>query len=490
MYKLGEMFSKLELQSAQNLLEVIVPKEPLRDIERSFQGKHMIYDNSFNGSMMRNGTYYDCDFLNVDFCGTNGNNTIIKDSDIINCNIKNANFTYSNFSKSRMNFTSSSTNFDFSDFSDTIIRNSKVESSSFKECYFWKSKIISSKILHSEFKQSVFYNCLFEDMDLSLVTFDFSELINPLFSNVTLPFFGILNLVSGFAQIVDQDNILYKPASSEYVVTGAEYIENIRLLKPVFYYEKNFLALANIYTYDGEIENAYLAILAGLEYACEIRNFGLISHLCRFASINKYFRTSQLKEFYERLDSSLQIEDLEYVEYHKYLNELYIAKRLLIDCPFNRDIIEIELKTLFEYNNSEKLTETLRIINLVLEQYAPESNNHMTVRHNSPADITIILSDNIYILYLAFFALQLFFSKSLNGIEKIQTIIKNKHDIKIQKLEEELKKLEIEKLKLEAENKALDVHSILLPSDFKSISYTVKTYNVLPNELRKMEMSL
>lgn len=486
MNKLGEMFSTLELASAKDLLNIIVPLEPFRDDEYSFQGNNQTYDCEFNGSLMKNGVYYDCQFTNVNFYGTTGYNSIIKNSQLDNCNMKNANFTYSNFTDSKLTLSSVSSTYDFSDFTDATILRSTIEASSFTECYFWNSKILNSNIKYCEFKKSFFYNCIFKELDLSMVTLDYSEFINPVFETVTLPFFGVLNLVSGFSQIVNQEGVSFRPSSSDYTVSGAEYIDDVRLLKPIFFYENNFIALANIYTYDGEIQNAYLAILNGLKYACSVKNFGLIRHFCRFASINNYFRTEHLKEFYDFLDKNLDVEQLGYVEYHSYLNELYMAKRLLIDCPFNRDIIEIELKTRFEYSNNKKLTETFRIINETLERHAPDSNNHITIRHNSPPDITIIVSDNIYVLYLVFFALQLIFCKSLNGIEKLQGIIKNRHEIKLHKLDVELKKLEIEKLKSEMEQKNSDANNILLPTDFKNISYIVKTYNDLPKELRKM----
>lgn len=485
MKQLGEMFSKLELKSASDLLNTIVPDEPLRDELSSFEGNNQIYNSTFDGSLMRHGIYNNCQFLNVNFCGTIGNNSVFKNSRLNNCNIKNSNFTYSNFTNSELEINSSSSTYDFSDCSGVTISKSILKASSFTECYFCNSKIQNSEIRNCEFAKSTFYNCFFGELDLSISTLDFSEFVNPVFNNVILPFFGVLNLVSGFGQMIDQENIYFKPASSDYLVSSEEYIENIRMLKPVFFYENNFLALANIYTYDGEIENAYTAILNGLKYACQTLNFSLIRHLCRFASINHYFQANQLKKFYELLEKNLNIEKLGYVEYHNYLNELFIAKNMLIDCPFNRDIIEIELKTNYSYNNTEKLTETFRIINTTIEQYAPDSNNHITVRHNSPPDITIVLSDNIYILYLTFIAFQLIFFKSLNGIEKLQNIIKNRHEIKLQKLDEEMKKLEIEKLKSEIGKKE-GTHSILLPSDFENISYIVKTVNDFPKELRRM----
>ncbi len=485
MKQLGEVFSKLEIESANDFLTTIVPLEPLRDEKNSFEGVGQKYDQAFNGSLMRHGKYSDCEFEDVKFVGTVGNNTILRNCKLHNCTFENANFIYSDFSHSELSITSHSNRFDFGDFSQARIINSEMEASTFRECYFQNSKIEKSGFNQCEFTNSTFKNCSFKKLDLSMVSLDFCEFYKPVFCDVILPFFGILNIVNGFEQIVTQKEVLFKPASSDYLVKSDDYIDNIRLLKPIFFCEHNFLALANIYAFDGETENTYATIFHGLEYACKEKNFSLIRQLCRFASINNYFNLNQLKSFYEFLENNIDVKQLEYVEYRNYLNELYIAKSLLIDCPFNRDIIEVKVKTNFNHSDVAKLAETFRVINTTIEKYAPDSNNHIVVRHNSPVDITLVISDNIYVLYLVFLALQLIFSKSFNGIEKIQSIIKNRHEIKLQKLEEQLKKLEIEKLKNELDN-SKNHNSILLPSDFNNISYIVKTANDLPNELRRL----
>ncbi len=447
--RLGEMYSKLEIAAASDLLDTIVPLEPFRNEAHSFEGMGESYDSSFNGSLMRNGVYCNCDFVNINFYGTVGDNSIIENSELNDCTVENANFKYSNFANSKFRIKSRASTYDFSDFSNATISESIFESSSFTECYFRNSTIVKSQISQCEFRNSIFYNTTFENLDLSKVTFDYSEFDKSTFKNVVLPFFGILNLVSGFEQILEQKGVLFKPSTSNYIVTSEKYIEDIRALTPIFLEEKNFIALANIFTYDGEIQNAYLAILEGLKQACKKKNFTLMRHLCRFASINKYFNNEQLKEFYVFIDTSFNVKDMGYVAYHNYLNELSLAKKLLIDCPFNKDVMEISLKATFDYRDERKLTQTYKLINSTIEKYAPDSNNYITLRHNSPPDITIIVSDNIYLLFLLFFALQLIFCKTLNGIEKVQTLIKNKHEIKLQKLEEELKRLEIEKLKME-----------------------------------------
>ena len=484
MKQLGEVFSKLEIESANDFLTTIVPLEPLRDKKNSFEGVNQKYNETFDGSLMRHGIYYDCEFTNINFEGTVGNNTVLRSCKLNNCTFGNSNFIYSDFSNSELTITSHSNRYDYSDFSYASIKNSKLDASSFRECYFQNSRIENSKIYQCELTNSTFKKCFLKKLDLSSASLDYSEFYNTEFYDVILPFFGILNVVTGFEQIATQKDVLFKPASSDYIVKSDEYVENIRLLKPIFFSENNFLALANIYAYDGEIENTYATIFHGLEYACKEKEFSLIRQLCRFASINNYFNLNQLKSFYEFLENNIDVKQLDYVTYRNYLNELYIAKRLLIDCPFNRDIIEIKLKTYFKYSDSAKLAETYRIINTTIERYAPDSNNHIIVRHNSPVDITLIVSDNIYVLYLVFFALQLILCKSFNGIEKIQNLIKNRHEIKLQKLEEEIKKLEIEKLKKELDNPQTS-NTILLQNDFNNISYLVRTINDLPNELRR-----
>lgn len=481
MKQFGELYSKQEIASAADFLKTIVPLEPLRDTENLFEGTEKIFDQSFKASLMRRGAYYRCKFVNVDFDGSNGNNSIFKSSIFTNCSFTNANFIYSDFTNSNLTINTSSSRYDFSDFTDTTIFNSKINGTSFRDCCFRNIKLENCKIKQCDFSDSIFSHCYFKDIDLSIATLDFSEITDSTFQNVTLPFFGVLNLTNGFEQIIEQNDVWFKPASSDYIAKSKKYIEDIRLLKPVFYYEKNFLALANIYAYDGEIENTYYTILDGLAYACMKKDFSLIRHLCKFASVNKYFDLKQLKSFYNFLESNVNVQQLQYVEYRSYLNELSVAKKLLIDCPFNRDTMEINLKTNFDYSNADKMAETFNVINSTFEKYAPDSNNYITIRHNSPIEFTIVVSDNIYTLILVFMALELFFNKSCNVIEKVQNILKNQQEIKLNKLK--IEKSKIEKLKAEQEMRQKSQH-ILLPSDFKSISYLTKTINDLPIELR------
>ncbi|MCM1540706.1 MAG: pentapeptide repeat-containing protein [Blautia sp.] len=476
MQKIGEVFSKQEIASAADFLKTLVPLEPLRDAESSFEGINQNYDKTFDGSLMRQGAYDNCRFTNVTFEGTAGNNSVFKKSKFTDCKFIKANFMYSDFSDSSLKIKAYSSSYDFSDFTGTTIFDSKMDGVSFKECYFRNSTLENAKISKCVFSSSTFNNCFFKDVDFSAATLDFSEITDTKFQTVIFPFFGILNLVNGFKQIISQKAVSFKIVSSNYTVESEQYIEDIRLLKPVFYYENNFLALANIYAYDGEIRNAYDTILNGLAYACQKKNFSLMRHLCRFASVNNIFNLKQLKSFYSFLENNVNVQRLQYVEYHNYLNELSIAKSLLIDCPFNRDIMEINLKTNFNYSDAGKLTETMNIINSTLKQYAPDSNNHITVRHNSPIDLTIIVSDNVYTLILVFMALALVFDKTCSGIEKIQNILKNHQEIKLQKIE-------IEKMKAEQE-KQQKIHHILLPDDFEKISYIVKPIHNLPSELR------
>ena len=55
----------------------------LRTEENSFEATNQNFDESFKGSLMRHGIYNNCGFTNVNFEGTIGNNSIFKNSIII-----------------------------------------------------------------------------------------------------------------------------------------------------------------------------------------------------------------------------------------------------------------------------------------------------------------------------------------------------------------------------------------------------------------------
>ena len=191
MKQLGEVFSKLEIATAADFLETIVPSEPLRDTDNSFEGINQTYDETFKGSLMRCGSYCRCRFTNVNFEGTIGNNSAFNSSSFVDCSFANANFMYSNFFNSDLIINTSSSRYDFSDFTGATIFNSKIDGTSFRECYFQNSVLETSEISQCDFSNSIFSNCSFKDIDFSMTTLDFSEITNSKFQDVILPFFGI-----------------------------------------------------------------------------------------------------------------------------------------------------------------------------------------------------------------------------------------------------------------------------------------------------------
>ena len=65
MKQIGEVFSKLEIAASADFLKTIVPSEPLRTEENSFEATNQNFDESFKGSLMRHGIYNNCGFTNV-----------------------------------------------------------------------------------------------------------------------------------------------------------------------------------------------------------------------------------------------------------------------------------------------------------------------------------------------------------------------------------------------------------------------------------------
>lgn len=480
---LEKNFTDLELNSACDLLKSITPSEPFRSKDLLYTGQNEVYKDDFPGKLMRNGKYNSCTFENVTFDGTIGNSTRMTDCIIKDCFINNSNFIYSDFSNSCFNVNIKGGNFEYCDFFNTSFSNCDIKGTSFAGSYFHKANFSKTIIDSSNFSYSYLYYNKFSDLDLTSVSFNQAQFVHPQFDNVILPFFHILQISVGLEEILSQNNVCFKPVGSEYLVSTQEYINDIHMLMPIFFSENNFIAMANIYKYDGNQNLTKATILTGLRYAIEHLDFELLHSLCNFASLNSYFSPRILKEFYQYIEDNLDISKLSRVNYLKYINEIHLAKNILIDCPFDKTVMEIKLESTFDYKNISKLSQTINIINETLDEMSPDANTHISIRHNSPVELTIVLSDAYPAMLLGFAALGVIFMKGINVLDKIQKIIQNHQEIKSKKLDIKIKELELkEKEKKYNNNKS----TILIPSDFNSLSYTLTNPKEIHKDLLRM----
>lgn len=480
---LDKPYTKLELESACDVLTSITPSEPLNNEGKLYKGRYENYDDKFPGDKLRHGDYIYCTFEKTKFHNTIGNSSSILNCKMRNCIVENANFIYSDFTNTHINASVNGSNLEYCDFSKASFIDGAIKGTSFDNSYFQNTVFKQVFMDGCSFNGSILYYTEFSNVDLTSVSFNQTQITNPHFSgNVTLPFFHILQIATGIEQILSYENLFFKPVGSEYMVNTQEYINDIHMLIPVFFEENNYIALANIYKYDGDIERTKAAIFTGLRYSIKTLDFELINNLCKFASMNSYFSLNTLKEFYKYIEDNMDTTNLSRVNYHKYINETHLAKSILIDCPYNQTVMEIMINSNFSLDEDEKLKCTLNSINGIINDLAPNSKSNILIRHNSPIEFTITISDNYQIMLLCFVALGAAFMYGCEFINRIQELIKNHQDIKTNKLEIKLKELEIKEKEIEKNKKT----SIICPKDFKSMSYILFNPKEIPKDLLRM----
>jgi len=491
-------FSPVEIDVAQKLatgIDADQAQMALQDTEGLITGAK--FTPEFPPPEMRGRSFFECTFHQVQFRGSNATQITLQNCGLECCSISSANFKASDFTGSSLRFDAIASSFDFSDFTNAIFYGINLEGCSFTESDFYNTQILNSKFVCSEFVAARFSRTCFKDVDMAKSNLDYAEFEQATFANVTFPFWGVLHVIKGLVEILSADSVKFSTPDGTHFVGRNQYIEEVSLLRPYFYRSKDFLALANLYIFDGEYENAYAAILQGVNDACKCRNLKQLKYLCRMASFNKFFSSTQLRKLYQQIETSGSSVEFTPMQYKNYLRELDSAKRLLLDQPFEQDTIFVTIQTTIQSNEYEKCALVQKAMDQMLLMAAPEAVSHTEIRHNSPVEIVIQISETVGQLILFFGLLDFVFDKSTTYIERVQNIVLNyrkKHKgdedtHRIKQLEKQLE--EMKKIVEKWESQAGKKEAIILPGteEFRRISYALHTKDPIPEKLRTYSAS-
>lgn len=477
-------FSIIEQDAAKTLLSCIAPmkNDDISNTILSYNGKEFSIGAKVEWFPYMN--FKSCDFFCIDWDGINGINSRLNYSKFRNCNFRNCNFKYSNFSGITFEkITGKAISFDYSDFSNAEIFGSDFGGCSFSSCFFYKTIFNNCSFDQIEFTNTIFIDVQFEAIDFSKVSLKNAEFRRCRFLNCTLPFFEIMQISYGLKEILANRDIQLKPVRTNHIVNGKEYLQEIHELLPIFWRDRDYISMTNIYILEGNAGNAYQALKQGIIHACKQKNFDLINSLCKIASING-FCPSQLKELYYILTQNIQIEELSNTEYYRYINQLVKAEEILFDARDIFNTMYITIQTNYGYKEINKLTGTIQKLYEIVDLIDNNISNKVVIRHNSPPTINFILSGDFNNLILVFALIIYFFKKSTAFIEQVQQLIKNHNDIKLQKINLKLKEMELLQAKAEKQSRS----KILLSDDYLNISYVMKTTPDCPSALYSFDL--
>lgn len=472
-------FSIVEQDAAKTLLDSI---SPIEDYNKSNIILSYEEENFFSGMEIEwfpHSKFRSCDFFCINWNGINGINSCLNSSTLRNCKFTNCNLKYNNFEETTFEkIIGNANSFDYSDFSNVEIFGSEFNGCSFSSCLFYKTTFSNCIFYQSEFTDTIFMNVLFESIDFSKVSFKKAEFRSCHFINCILPFFEILQVSYGLEEILSNNDIQFKPVKTNHIVNCKEFLREIHDLLPIFFSDKDYISMTNIYIAEGNMDKACQALKYGLSYACSQKKFELINSLCKIANTNR-IPSSHMKEFYYIITQNIRVEELSKTENYQYFGQLTKSEDLLFDSNSSSNIMYIMIETTYCYKERDKLADTIQKLYEIIDLIDYNISNKIIIRHNSPPTINVILSGDFYNLIFVFAIILFTFKKSVAFIEKVQQLIKNHNDIKLQKMDLALKKIELLQAKSEGENKS----KILLPDDYSNISYVMKTAPNYPNVL-------
>ncbi len=328
----------------------------------------------FSGSVFAHTDFFDCTINNtkLDFCEfddcvfknssetelhhLNLNESIVCNGKFINLNLHGANFT------------------------NTIFEN--VE---FEDCT-WKSPCLEG---------SVFRNTTLNNVTLKKLNFEFSFFENIKLNNVRLPFPTIPYIFNGLSYLMHtSDSVKISSAASESgSISIDEYLNYIDDLIAFYTKTLNYFPLANILIAKGEYEQAYAAILLGIEFSMrKIRNFRLVYYYSKLLQITPVFSAEQRAIAYKKIIDFSGAIDWRPIDYYNFSHNIDKIRNTLFN-EKNDDFLTVNLNTSIlctEYDKLLCLYETIDSITRLIEKEKGTKITYYTeIRHNSPYEIFI-----------------------------------------------------------------------------------------------------
>lgn len=476
-------YSKLELMSIKGLIQDIDPQMWVDELDDLIDIRQKAFDGSIPLSMQNYSNFDLCEFQKCVFDQVNRQGLRMTNSKLNTCTISESNFKYSNLQFSKLDISAFSSSFDFSDFSNTEIKNSLIKGCSFSESLFLRANLEGTVFVACEFAGASFDNARMMECDLSQANLDYSEFISPNLDNVILPYSSILHLLRGLGDILRCENVKIKEGISNRIISTIDYKEEVRLLLPYFYNRRDYIAITNIYLLLGEQKKAYQSVIDCLRYASKQRNFRTIRYICQIASFAQLFTYSQLRDFFNAINGLVNVNELSFAEYNSYLQELGIARRLLVDQPYDNSIMEISIKTNIAKNDYNKLSQIYEMVDDIIRENSGTSQFTTTIRYNSPPELLVAIKDQLPTLILIFASLRLIFLQTTDYIQQVQKIMLQHKEIKAMDLDIRLKELQLRNE--QGLKNSVTESGIILYNDIASVSYLLKANSQLPSNLRR-----
>lgn len=380
-------------------------------------------------------------------------NVQFNETNLQNSNFQNSTFEHCLFEKCNLNGCNLGQSY-FSDVSWVKISpyTYNASGSYYKDCTFTSSK-------PGNLSEACLDTVVFDSVRLTNLNMEYSSFRNIQSQDLILPFSQMPYIFNGLQYVLNtSDNVrVSSHINKTNSISVNEYVESLNDMIVFFSYRQEYFPLANILLAFERYGEALNIILKGIIASVLQCDFRMCKYLCKLLTDNGHFGKKTLHDFYYRLNSTIQNNELTEAEYFQLTQQMPEIRSMLIDNPERYPCALLTLKSQNLSLESEQVKLILVCIDEVIHlQGASLANQSISVRHNSPLEFIISLYGTpLCILAIASFILKIFanvckgYNEFAQALINHQTIAGNRRQKELDNLEKEKITKEIEKLKLE-----------------------------------------
>ncbi len=418
------------------------------------------YSGNYYRKSIKRSYLKECRFINANFDRAAATGSKFLNSMFINCKLSGANFQFCDFTGSSFLAENEDnkvegSNFSESNFSNVNLTGLKIAACSFSRALFKDALINSCEIKSTTFESTIFIETKFQNMNLRNLNIDYADFINVKMENIVLPFSQLPYTFGGLTYLLQTNDKIWisSKINEGEKITIEEYKSTFGNLEKYYISIDEFFPLANIYLAKGEYDYAYQAIVSGLLYSIQMKDFRMLKFFCRLAARSDRFSRLQLQKLYDRIHEFTPLNKLNVSDLHNYEIHIGEIRSLLLNSEGIKLTAQINLKTNIESVQYDKLAFLVYCLNEVIKAVDPKLKwNYIEIRHNSPyelllsisnSDVTILISAIVFTYTILMKSNKLYQEFCNSVLKRLEVKKKKIEDIKFSKLEQDLKKRDI-----------------------------------------------
>ena len=344
---------------------------------------------SMKQSIYKNVDFDECVIENVAYTGSSFENVNFTDSSLIGSSFANCDFLRVNFDGTNHVFEAN--NFSQSSFESCNLTADKLFRSGTLNALFHNCNITDTCFKGSTIEGTKFVKCNFRNCDFGHLNIDYTMFVGNNYNEVTFPFYQLAYIIGLVDMLHDHQAKIYACVGDNKICLK-EYKKQLENLK-LFYLDKSeIFPVCNICLAQENEDDAKRYLLQGIENAISSRNFRLISNLCRLACYHGIVDGKIRHKVNKAMDNFIQSNDIPETQLNYYLTYIGKIQTLLKEGAAQTITLDYKITT----NTCKKDADGVQYVNQLINDLNDNiatldgvNGYNITISNYSPFEITV-----------------------------------------------------------------------------------------------------